>query len=250
MDLDTAWRSTCKALLGGEVGGLADFDAYLTGFNGKRAFSKSAVSGKEVAITKGYSSEAKFISYDEAPVLEKKIAPLDINDLKDADSLFRAAGERAYYSGDILLGKCSNVTRTNKALDSFYVDKCEMVFRGKYAYDSEMVRDSEYIFGSVHAAEDKFQIRCCETWRNQRMFEALRTYTSSDCYYVANLESCQNCIFSFNLRNRRNCIGNLELPQPKYLGLKGKLVAEMREKLAKDRKLDSITDIIRGGASA
>ncbi|MBU0586515.1 hypothetical protein KJ780_03315 [Candidatus Micrarchaeota archaeon] len=244
--INNAWKSTCKVLFGEELGELKDFEGYLEKNVQKLINATCAISGKEVTATKGYPPNARFISYG-IPEYEKIYLELNVNEIKDIDSLFGAIKERAYYSGNNILGNCKDVVRTNKALESFYVDGCEIVFRGKYIYGSEMVRDCEYVFGCSQTAEDKFQIMTCETWRNQRIFESIRTYLSSDCYYCANVESSQNCMFCFNLRNKRYCIGNLELSVDKYSALKKKLVNEMAQELKGKKRISSIIDVIQGG---
>ncbi len=246
MDLNTAWKSTCKVLLGDEIGGLDEYGGYLSRYVKLPASGKSSISGKEIAIGENVDGSAKLISNDEMAEFEKKIGskPLNINEIKDMDSAITALGEKFYYSGNIQLGKCAGITRSNKCIDSFFVDKSEYVYRGKYVSHSIMLRDSEYVFGTVSAAEIKFGIRHFETWRSVRMMEAFRTYTSSDCHFVANVESCQNCLFSFNLRNQANCIGNLKLEKGKFDSLREKLMGEVLEVLEAKKTIPSIVDIV------
>lgn len=246
MDLETSWKDTCKILLGEEIGQIAEYGDYLSRYVTMPAQAKSSLSGNPVAVDARVPKGAKLISNDEMAEFEKRTGskPLGINEIKDIDSAIAALGERFCYSGNIQLGKCAGITGSNKCIDSQFVDRSEYVYRGKYVSHSTMVRDSEYVFGTVSTAEIKFGIGHFETWKSVRMMEAFRTYTSSDCYFIANLENCQNCLFSFNLRNQANCIGNLKLEKTRFGSLRGKLIADMRDTLKAKKTMPSVVDII------
>ncbi|VVB98146.1 Uncharacterised protein [uncultured archaeon] len=246
MDLETSWENTCKVLFGDGIGGLDEYDAYLSRHVKLPASGKSSISGKDIAVSSAVQKGAKFISNDEMPEFEKNAGstPFNINEIKDIDSAIGALGERFCYSGNIQLGNCAGISRSNKCIDAAFVNRSEYVYYSKYVSHSIMVRHSECVFGTVSTAEIKFGIKHFESWRSVRMLEAFRTYTSSDCYFVANVESCQNCLFSFNLRNQSNCIGNLKLEKEKFSALRDKLVADVRDTLRAKKSIPSIVDIV------
>ncbi len=248
MDMDEAWASTCRVLFGGEIGPMKGYDEYLSRYVALPAKGKSALSGKEIAVGRAIPKGAKFISNSEMAEFEKKTgsSPVNINDVKDTDSLVRALREKFHYAGNMQLGNCTAIEGSNKCIDSAFVGNSEYVYYSKYVSHSTMVRHSEYVFGTNSTAEIKFGIKHYETWRSVRMLEAFRTYTSSDCHFVANLESCQNCLFCFNLRNQSNCIGNLKLEKGKFETLKAKLVADIRDTLASKKTMPSIVDLVGG----
>jgi hypothetical protein len=234
--LNKAWKSTCRVLLGDELGELKDNEAWLSEFIEPRGTRKSAISGKDTyPSVDDYCNGAKFISFDEID-FGRKFEPLNINEIKDIDSALGAIKERMYYAGNIMLGKSrlvegsSNVTDSIGIYRSYFADGCE------YAAHCINTKASKYIFGINGSAFMDYAIRSIMSGpRCQRIFESYWVLDASDIYYSSNLEGCSDCLFCFNLRGRRNAIGNLQLPKDKYLQLKKKLVADMLEH-AKSRK--------------
>jgi hypothetical protein len=242
MDVENAWESTCISLLGASVGPLRGFDSYLSRFVSRPRMEKCVANGKEIAVNPAFPKGARFISSGAA----NPAAALNINSIKDTDSAISAVSEAFLYSGDINLGNSSHLARSNMCINSSYVQDSERVFQSKFVSHSNMVRLGECIFGSANVSETKFAISSYETYQDSRLFECLRVYNSSDCYFSANLEGCQNCMFSFNLRNKSNRIGNLELSKEKFLLLKKKLQAEFAEEMKKKKSMISVLDICGG----
>jgi hypothetical protein len=248
MDINAAWKSTCRILLGDEVGGMLEFEDYLKGYVDPVSKRKSSISGKETAIpSENLCKGARIISHDEMPEYEKRTAALklDINDLKDIDSIVEAAQERAYYCGNIALGNSGNVERSNRCINAFHVYESQDVYDSKYIAYSCTLRYSECIFGSNGIGETKFAIKNFETYQDSRCVETVRTYTSSGCYFTANVEASSNCMFTFNVRNKNWMIGNNQFSIEEYGKLKEKLLEDMRETLRDKKGMPSILDIIR-----
>jgi hypothetical protein len=247
MDLETAWKKTCTVLLGSELDSLGAYKDYL-GRHIEHPHLRKSPEGAEIAVDGRICDSARVADY--ADLVGGKQVPeklqLNINEVKDIDSLLEATKEQFAYSGNMWLGNCQGITRSNKCVDSFFVEDSERVFYSKYVSLSSIVRNSEFIFGSIHAAEINFGMKNYETWRSVRMMEVFRVYTSSDCYYCANMDSSQNCLFCFNARNSNNCIGNLQLEKEQFLQLKKKLVSEMHQELKDKKKLPSLFDILGG----
>lgn len=247
MDIESSWKTTCKVLLGDEVGDMKDFVSYLTRFRPALCFRASSISGKQVVASENFPKDAKFISNDEKEQLPSvNSLPFSINEVKDIDSVLYGLQERFLYAGNLLLGNCAEISSSDKCVDSFYVTDSVHVFYSKNVAYSRMVRHSENIFGSFNEAETVFGIRNFETWRNKRVMETLRVYTSADCFYCVNSDNCNNCLFSFNLRNKQNCIGNLPLERSKFQALKEKLIAELRDNLKQKKTAPSIIDLVGG----
>ncbi|MDD5337747.1 MAG: hypothetical protein PHS02_04660 [Candidatus ainarchaeum sp.] len=244
MDLNTAWKKTCTVLLGSDIGGLEQYKDYLGRYVEHSHLRKSG-EGKEIAVDGRICAQARVADYSDLAD-GKQDTQLNINEIKDIDSLIGAAKEHFVYSGNMWLGNCQGISKSNKCVDSFFVEESERVFYSKYVYRSSIVRNCEFVFGSVHAAEINFGMKNYETWRSVRTFEVFRLYTSSDCYFCANMDSCQNCLFCFNIKNSANCIGNLQLEQGRFLELKKKLVSEMRQELKDKKRLPSVFDIMGG----
>jgi len=244
--LNEEWKKTCKVLLGEEIGNIDPYVPYLQKFVEPVGMAKSSFSGAEIAISDKYSDGSKFMAGDELSDYEKAFSneKLDINQIKDIDSIISAIKERVYYAGSVALGNSSNVTLSNRLIDSSFIYKSHEVCYSKYVAYAHFTRFSERVFGSTFVSKTKFCIKNYETFEDTRIMETVRTYHSSDCYYTSNCENCQNCLFSFNLRNQNNCIGNLELAPDKFKALKEKLVGDIRQTLESRKDLKSIVEII------
>jgi hypothetical protein len=247
--ISKAWESTCRVFLGRPVGGIETYEKYLQKYVMPCGVSKSALSGDEVVVTGNYAKGSKFIAGNEiqryAPIIEQ--AKLNINEIKDIDSILRALSEHICYSGSDVLGNSSFVAHSNRIVDSSFVYKAHDVFYSKYVAHTYLSKYSEYIFGCESVGQGThFAVKSFETWQDSRLFECVRVYLSSDIMYSANLEHCSDCLFSFNLRSKQRCIGNLALSQENYSKLKAKLQEEMAQELESKRALISILDIIGG----
>lgn len=241
-ELNRRWKIACKVVLGGEVGELSDFAGWLYENNGPRITAFSEKSKKPVVAYEGfYSKNARWLSFDEID-FSARPPSLDINQIKDIDSILEGISEIAVYAGNIWLGDSSFVEDSTTVVDSHFVYHSESVWSSKYvAFTSHVI--GEYVFGG-HAASTNFLIRCncihCE-----RCFEVSRCDTCFDIYYSHGLSGCHECMFSFNLRSKNYRIGNLELPKEKYFSIKQKLIAEMREKLKKEKRLPHHIDLFK-----
>ncbi len=241
--LNGQWKSTCKVLLGDEIGELGHFKDYLLGMSGQVVFRKGEKGG-EIAFASGkYPKNARFASWQDIDFGNKTIAA-SANDLKDFDSLTRWAGENAVYAGDMVLGNSKYIERSPNITDSFYVYESQASANSQYVAYSGYARFCESVFGSVMPGESSFCIRCNDTYKVKRAFELWMSVCSSDCYYVFNLTDCSDCMFSFNLRSKRHAIGNVELPRGEYLKTKDSLLSQMRDELVAKKKLPSLNNLI------
>ena len=248
-NINRAWESACKVMLGQSVGPIDDFDAYLWKNVEPYHLTKSAISGKEVVVSGDYKAGARFISGEELQEYTRIIGkvPLNINELKDIDSIISAIGERVYYSGNDILGNSGQATLSNRVVDSTFVYKAHDIFYSKYVTHTYLSKYSEYIFGCESVGKGThFAVKSFETYDDSRLFETVRVYESSDVIYSANLEACQSCLFCFNLRGKTRCIGNVELPDGKFSKLKAKLQEDICQTLMSKKTAPSIMDIVGG----
>jgi len=242
-ELDRQWKAACSMLLGGEVGELSLYEPWLSSLKEKQGRGSSVVSGKPVEYAvPDYCPGAKGIGFEEID-FGKKFS-LSMNEIKDIDSLLEAIQDRACYAGNIVLGNSKFISGSSSVIDSFYVLGSNMVSESKCVAYSSIIKNSEFIFGTTLEDYSKFLVRGSDTYNNNRALEIWSTYLCSDAYYLLRCENCHDCMFCFNLRGKRNAIGNLELEKGKYLGIKKKLVSEMRQMLEKDKKLPSLIEIV------
>jgi len=247
--LDRKWKSTCRAVLGGEIGGMDSYSGYLSLHLEPSGECQSELSKKKVMFfAQGFRPGAKFISNDEREQYDKMLRgkKLNINKIKDIDSIVAALGENFYYAGNIITGNSREVEDADACSNSSFIYKSYEIYDSKYVAYSDAMNFGECVFGSNWIAETKFAIKTYETHKIARCFETMRIAMCSDCYYSAAVEGCSNCLFSFNQRNRHNLVGNMEFPRAEFEALKSKLLSEIRETLVAKKAVPTIVEIIGG----
>jgi len=242
MDINQAFKATSKVLFGEEIGELSEFTPYLEEMMFPYQMKKSCISGKAVMMSNYfYPPEGKIVSQEEIPLL--KFPPLNINEIKDIDSLFSAASERVVYCGNKLFGRNANVKDVDNCVDCTDIFHAHSVYQVKYGAYVSALRESEYVFGVCGFPETHFGMRVCYGVGSNRCFETYYGENLADMYYAFNCVGCSDCIFAFNLRSKRHAIGNRELPKDEYSRLKKKLLSEMAGELRKKKRLFSVADI-------
>ncbi|MFH1448738.1 MAG: hypothetical protein ABIG39_07805 [Candidatus Micrarchaeota archaeon] len=242
--LNKRWKNACRVVFREDVGELEDYLVWLEGLNRASMHKKSSISGKDITYAiKEYSPESKWISLDEVD-FDKKYEPLNINEIKDIDSLLEAVSERVYYTGNLILGNSHNIERSSNVSDSTYIHNTTMIGDSRYLANCSFGRLNEDVFGTYGPGESSFCIRCTQTYRMKRCFELWMCQNCSDCYYCFGLSGCSECIFCFNVKSKRRCIGNLELEPSKYKKIKEKLLFEMVQELKGKKRLPSLLDIV------
>lgn len=245
-ELDKRWRVTCKSIFGEEVGELSEFEEWLASKKRPLFFAKSSVSGKNVSFIISHEPKnANAISLNEVD-LHKKFDPLNINEIKDIDSVIQALGDRVCYTGDIHLGNSRFIEKSTDIVESYYCYDTAQASYSKYIAHCYNLEDSEALFGSINNGGIKYSIAVNTSTNLTRCFEVSMSYASSESLYGHKLFGCTNCLFCFNQHNLRNAVGNLPLSQEKYGEIKAKLVGELTEMLRKNKKLPSLIAIIKG----
>ncbi|MFA5929625.1 MAG: hypothetical protein WC861_01975 [Candidatus Micrarchaeia archaeon] len=244
---DKHFREACKVILGGDVGALKEYEQWLLSLKQPVGSAKSSVSGAPLAlVSPDYPQGARFLSMSEA--FAGKPAALNINDIKDIDSLTAAARERFAYSGNLIFGNSQFVEGSADVSDSFYIYKSARVSGCKAIACSTIIKDSNYLFGCNVSSRNEYCMRCHQFTFDARCFEANLCTSSSDCYYAYDCVGCKDAMFSFGQRNAVCTIGNLALPKEKYLQLKAALLEQMRAELTSKKKLPSLADIFTEAA--
>jgi hypothetical protein len=207
--------------------------------------TKSAVSGKDLVLSRNhYSKNARFVALDE---IEKiNASPININEIKDIDSLRAAVRENLYYCGNSNIGISMNVEESDACNDASFVLATHQAIRSKYTAYSYGLRDCEHVFGCMLVGEVSFSMRTQVTFKSTRCFETYLSINSSDLFCSFNCRSCHGAVFSFNQSSKRNVIGNNELPKEKYDALRRKLVDEIADELTKAKAFPSLFEIAGG----
>ncbi len=244
VELQKAWKDTCRILFGQEIGEISDYEKWLGEYVDLPVVRKSSISGKEVIFsTPDYSKKAKCMSLDEVDV-NKKFPPLNINEIKDIDSIIAAVQDRVYYTGSMILGNSKYVEKSSNINDSFYVYNSTVSGNSKNLAFSTLARLDNCGFGGNAYSQCDFCLKCHELTRVKRSFELWMSQDSADCYYSHGLKNCANCFFSFNLENKKYAIGNLEIGPEKYKEIKTALQMQMVDEVKKAKRLPSLVEIV------
>ena len=247
-NIEAAFAETFRLIFGECNLKMADLEEYLLKYQPKAQTVTSYISGKQVIISGAeYNKHAKFISHDELDrrlPAQKKSEPLNINKLKDIDSIISAVSEQTVYCGNKIFGNSDFIEESDNITDSFFIKKSHIVHSSKYvAYCSYLHDNCEYTFGSSWSGKSKFLIRVMNALDLVRSFECYSSGIGADLFCTFNCLNCYDCMFSFNLKNKRHAIGNLELSREKYQELHKKLVTEAREYIEKHKNFPTIFEI-------
>ncbi len=239
--LNNAFSSISKVLFGSEVGELKDYEEWLLEYVKIPLIKKN---DKEIILSSSfYSEDSEFVDYNEINFM-KKFEPLNINEIKDIDSIVEALKERFIYAGNIVQGKSKFIEKSTNVQDSFYVYSSWNVVDSKYVSYSAKVKESEYAFGTLSDGESSFIMKVIDSHRNKRVFEAFGSYVLQDSYYCSKVWYSHDCMFSFGLLNSSYVIGNLKLSPDKYSRIRNSLIEQMRSELIKNKKILSLMELI------
>ncbi len=242
--IEQAFELTFRAIFGECDVSLDELKDYLLRYHPQVTKSGSNLSGKDVLLSSDkYRVDGKFISHDEID-WKKQFSPLDINEIKDIDSIIGAITDRICYTGNKVFGNSHYVAETDNCFDSSYVYNAHNIHDSKYIAHSAFIREnSQYVFGSTYLLRSAFLIKAMWADKLTRCFETYASGFSSDLFFCYNCNDCAQAMFSFNLRSKRYAIGNLEVPKGKYFGLKKKLLKESAELIKRDKSFYSPFDI-------
>lgn len=244
--LDHGFRTTCKIVLGKEIGGLGEWGGWLSEYSKQPIVRKSALSGKPVYLeSRHYPKNGRFLHFNEVD-FNRRFEPLSINEIKDIDSIAGALGERIAYTGSVILGNSKEVEESTNITDSFYIYKSNSIWKCKHLAHSSYSKECSFLFGTHDTVGSEYMIRttCAGGVRgNKRCFESHMISGSSDIHYSVYLDGCSDCMFSFYQKGRRNLIGNTALPKEKYLVLKKALLEQMVSELEAKHKTMCFLDL-------
>ncbi|HIH22752.1 TPA: hypothetical protein HA238_03425 [Candidatus Micrarchaeota archaeon] len=243
-NINDAWKSTCKIILGSEIGDLKDYEQFLKRYIEPVRKNKSLISSKDVYYGAPYCQNAKFVSMDE--IEQMKVEPLGADEIKDIDSLINAASERIQYAGNKLGGKIQDVAGSENCSDAFFVIDSLDVYTSEYIAYCQMQKNDKYMFGCCWCTDNNFCINSSEMEYANRQFESTLSMNTSDAYYSYNCNGCQEVMFCFNRRSTRYAIGNNQLEKGKYLALKEKLLNEIVDELKKKKTVPSLIEVATG----
>ena len=148
MQVEKAFADTFRLIFGECNVKMDELEPYLMRGSYQQPIAQhSALSGKPLVVSSSYyPPSAQFISQDEIDYGEK-FTPLNLNEIKDIDSVMSALRDRTSYAGNKILGTSQFVESSDTCVDSFYVYKSHNISASKYVAYSLYIREgSEHIF--------------------------------------------------------------------------------------------------------
>ena len=245
--LNGEWKKTCKILFGREVGELGKYGKWLEK-DKQPKLKRTGADGKEIVFPSTDYEDCQNIASESGGLVgfvsSSAISPLNINEIKDIDSIISAIRERMVYSGNTIFGNSGFIESSAAVSNSFYILESARVNDSKYIAYSTVVKSSSNLFGCNVSSFASHAIRCHQQGKGSRNFEVCLCWNSSDCYYSYDIIGCSDCIFSFNLKGKTNCIGNLELDREKYTKLKKQLLEQIADCLEQGKEALGLIDIV------
>jgi hypothetical protein len=113
---------------------------------------------------------------------------------------------------------------------------CRVYFT-KYSAFCFWPRDSDHVFGCDSIRDSSFCIKCYNSYKLTRCFEADTSQNCSDSYFIHNCENVHDSMFCSNAKNLRYAIGNAEIGREKFIGIKKLVLGSIVHKLEKDRRI-------------
>lgn len=244
--LNERFRATMRVLFGKEIGELPEYREYLLSEVHKPLTRKSHVSGKEVFFSREhYAEKARFADLAEIAADPREV---DINDVKDLESLLRALNENLVYCGNNNIGMSMHVEKSDVCADSVFILNSHQLMSSKYVAYSHGIRAGENIFGSMWCGNNSFLVRCQGLFNCARGFESYLCVNARSTCFSFNCRNCSEMLFSFNQVSKKNAIGNLELAPEKYMALKQKLMGEVADALARKKQYPNLFELAGGVA--
>lgn len=240
--LDEAFASTCQVLLGRPLTGpMTDYEGWLMRHVRAPPKTKSPLSGKPLWVLPILFNEPvrnTHVSLEEAAEAgKKKIGEDEVArlTLANASSLLSPI---ALFTCEVTLGQNAQVADTVSYSDAVRCFASSTMYDSKEcAYDTWVSHNAERMFGCDHTFYSKSCIHAYRSLRMMRCFEVSDSLDSTDCYFSHNVENCQDCMFCFNVKGKRFAIGNVEMKKEDYLRIKKLVLAEIAQKLEKDKTL-------------
>ena len=241
--INYAWKQTMKVLFKKDVGDIDPYEPYLQEmmFQG---YTTKDEQGRIIRTTEPYYCKgSRFIPLSDVD-FNKTFEPLDINTIKDMDSIIDALKERLVYTANIMEGNSKFVDLGSNVTDSFYVFNSVDLAQSQYVAYTSRARYAKYFFGVDWGGEGEMVVRSIDFHKNRRVFEAHACYGSSDVHYSFAVGESQEIMFSFGGRGKRYVIGNRTLNSEKYFKIKSALLEQMQIEMEKNKRLPSLFELV------
>jgi len=246
-----AFDSTCRVILGSEVGDLDDFSQYLTNksFAYSYAHIDSVISGKPTRVPYRlcFKREPKnaadvFVKEEEYEVLkqvrldEKEIDELSISHdhLHDTQHIL----SKIFFVSSEFNYESKNVDLPIVTYSSRNIYRCNHMVMAENAAFCNRPRNSKFVFGGEFVLLSNYVINVHFSEQITRGFEVDTCKNCADIYFSHNCEGCFNTMFSFHQRGKRYMVGNNVLSKEEYDKLTSHLKEQIVDRLVEYKTLD------------
>jgi hypothetical protein len=240
-EIEKGFESTAGIIFGKPLSNLLDYEKWLSRYTRARPIlRKSALSEAIVCVAdrpyfrkilKGVAGLEESLEFGKKAVQKEQLGKLRLSNARETLREIAKTSPEIFDGMNVSMDECAGYGWSRHC------------FRGTYFVESKHTaycfwpRESEYIFGSAYLFSSKFCIRCFNSEKLARCFEVSDANSCSDCYFCYNVENLENCMFCFNTKAKRYAIANVEVGKEEYLRIKKLVLAELAEKIEKDRGL-------------
>jgi len=241
-ELEKAFSSTCRLLLGKGLEGLTQYSSWLGKSVPLPKETKSAISGKEVWVPppniylKKEFNPKNAISLDEME--NANTAPFGPEELDGASvqEIVKKIKPISYYCGNFRYWTHSNIERSSGAGAGQNIMMCDDVYlKVKNIAYCNYALYSENLFGCHGVMHSGFLMHAYHSTKVTRCFEIDACSNCSGLLFSHNCENVHDSMFCFNAKNMRNAIGNVAVPPNEYKRIKELLQQEIVKEL-EDKK--------------
>jgi hypothetical protein len=238
--LERAFSETSGVLLRKKLSGMEDYAKYLERWTLKNGQYKSAFSGRGVYvpgfrtfIIDGRAREKRMVTDDEILLVSKKAMDERALDglCMDKKALSAALSPIAFLAMTRLSGKNVNISKSSVVRNSSDCLLTSASIESKECAHACWPAHSDHMFGSSIAIYSSFCMKCYNSTKLMRCFEADCSNSCSDSYFLHNCENMRDSMFCFNAKSMKNAIGNTEFAPEEYKKAKDAVVAQIASEL-------------------
>ncbi len=231
--LDSGWRTTCKLVLGQDIGELKDYEKWLLKNVHKPAIQKSLVSGKQILSCDKYP---RVIGEDEVEQLKNKIAD-NVEDATSIQDLMTHVKPLAVYVGNRSSGSILNAELCDYYTNSRHIYYSSYVIYSKYVAYSYDINDCENVYGISENRASTFHISSYACYETSVCFESLYGINSSNVMFSQNCENIRHALFCFNAQSLSYAVGNIEVGKKRYEQVKKMVLDQVVDELLETKNL-------------
>jgi len=239
--IEKSFEAATKILFGKSLHSMQNYGKWLEANHRPAKKHKSALSNQMVydpPLVFYAPASKKAVKQGEALELGKLSLSHEEAKALNLSNFAQKTAKMRHHTSDAITGTNTMMEECSLYIDSSYCFQVYSTVESKFCGYSFWPRNSEYMYGVDCVFNSKFCLKCYNSVNLTRCFEVSHSANSSDCYFCHNLDACSECMFCTNAKSLRYAIFNHEVGKEQYLRVKKMVLAEIAQKLEKDKKLD------------